>query len=63
MLWVTGIRGALSVALAAAVPYYDEVLDVGAKYSRELNYMTHAVVVFGCIIQACTVRLGVGEPC
>eukprot|EP00667_Euglena_gracilis_P005952 EG_transcript_5994 len=46
MLWFSGLRGAVSFALAMKIPKYDELLGHGSQHVPQLLAATTAVVMF-----------------
>jgi NhaP-type Na+/H+ or K+/H+ antiporter len=46
VLWVAGLRGAMSFALVENIPLYDTVTKEGSKVKPELKAMTSATIVF-----------------
>lgn len=46
VLWVAGLRGAMSFALVENIPLYDTVTGEGSKVKPELKAMTSATIVF-----------------
>mmetsp|Transcript_29234 Transcript_29234/g.44218 ORF Transcript_29234/g.44218 Transcript_29234/m.44218 type:complete len:559 (+) Transcript_29234:28-1704(+) len=46
VLWVAGLRGAMSFALVENIPLYDAVTGEGSKVKAELKAMTSASIVF-----------------
>eukprot|EP00669_Euglena_mutabilis_P012043 TRINITY_DN6665_c0_g1_i1.p1 TRINITY_DN6665_c0_g1~~TRINITY_DN6665_c0_g1_i1.p1 ORF type:complete len:303 (-),score=87.65 TRINITY_DN6665_c0_g1_i1:112-1020(-) len=46
MLWFSGLRGAVSFALAMKVPPRDELLDTGSAFAPQLVAITTAVVMY-----------------
>eukprot|EP00668_Euglena_longa_P004881 GGOE01005720.1.p1 GENE.GGOE01005720.1~~GGOE01005720.1.p1 ORF type:complete len:581 (-),score=189.72 GGOE01005720.1:307-2049(-) len=46
MLWFSGLRGAVSFALAMKIPKYDELLGRGSQHVPQLLAATTAVVMF-----------------
>eukprot|EP00548_Thalassiothrix_antarctica_P010659 CAMPEP_0194156550 /NCGR_PEP_ID=MMETSP0152-20130528/68749_1 /TAXON_ID=1049557 /ORGANISM="Thalassiothrix antarctica, Strain L6-D1" /LENGTH=169 /DNA_ID=CAMNT_0038864301 /DNA_START=486 /DNA_END=995 /DNA_ORIENTATION=+ len=46
VLWVAGLRGAMSFALVENIPLYDAVTREGSKVKSELKAMTSATIVF-----------------
>ena len=46
VLWVAGMRGAMSFALVENIPLYDEVTGEGSRLKAELKAMTSAGIVF-----------------
>jgi NhaP-type Na+/H+ or K+/H+ antiporter len=46
VLWVAGLRGAMSFALVENIPLYDTVTQQGSRLKPELKAMTSATIVF-----------------
>ena len=46
VLWVAGLRGAMSFALVENIPLYDRVTQQGSRLKPELKAMTSATIVF-----------------
>jgi NhaP-type Na+/H+ or K+/H+ antiporter len=46
VLWVAGLRGAMSFALVENIPLYDTVTQQGSRLKSELKAMTSATIVF-----------------
>lgn len=46
VLWVAGLRGAMSFALVEHIPLYDEITGEGTRLKAEMKAMTSATIVF-----------------
>lgn len=46
VLWIAGLRGAMSFALVETIPLYDSATGRGSKFKAELKAMTSATIVF-----------------
>ena len=67
VLWFSGLRGAMSFALVENLLNYDQILDEGTLYKRELRAMVSTCVfvtifVFGGSTHYVLGKLGIGDP-
>ena len=66
MLWIAGLRGAMSLALVEEIPLYDFATGDGTKFKPQLKAMTSAsilftIYVFGGGTKYAIERLGIGQ--
>eukprot|EP00543_Licmophora_paradoxa_P014732 CAMPEP_0202463618 /NCGR_PEP_ID=MMETSP1360-20130828/58878_1 /ASSEMBLY_ACC=CAM_ASM_000848 /TAXON_ID=515479 /ORGANISM="Licmophora paradoxa, Strain CCMP2313" /LENGTH=255 /DNA_ID=CAMNT_0049086587 /DNA_START=214 /DNA_END=981 /DNA_ORIENTATION=+ len=50
ILWVAGLRGAMSFALVENIPLYDTVTGEGSRLKPELKAMTSATIIFSVFV-------------
>eukprot|EP00736_Rhodelphis_marinus_P011305 Rmarinus@m.19205 len=50
MFWFSGLRGAVSFALAATIPEYDYVTGDGSKHTEEILAMTTAMIMLNIFV-------------
>ncbi|CAB9505428.1 Sodium/hydrogen exchanger [Seminavis robusta] len=62
MIFLAGIRGAVSFALVAKIPVYDVIEEKGTKFKAELKAMTSTAIIFTLFVFGALAYFTVDRP-